>query len=241
MTDKTGLGDRIKKYERVSKTKLMGRTPVIIRLDGKAFHTWTRQLVNVDQVLKTEPYGEVMHKAMFYTTEYLMKNIQNAVFAYSQSDEISILLNDWYRLTTDQWFDGTIQKIVSVAASMATVGFNTNPVIKCMDLKPAVFDARVFNVPLDEVANYFVWRQQDATRNSIQMLGQYYFSHNQMHGKNVSQIQDMLMAEHNVNWNDVDTRKKRGWCFASGEYDNEIPIFTKNRYFIEQYLGTEDD
>jgi len=241
MTDKSGLGDRMKKYEKVSKTKLMRRTPVIIRLDGKAFHTWTRQLINVDQVLKTEPYGEVMHKAMFYTTEYLMQNIQNAVFAYSQSDEISILLNDWKRLTTDQWFDGTIQKIVSVAASMATVGFNTNPVIKCMDLKPAVFDARVFNVPLDEVANYFVWRQQDATRNSIQMLGQYYFSHKQMHGKNISQVQDMLMAEHNVNWNDVDTRKKRGWCFASDGYDNEIPIFTKDRYFIEQYLGTEDD
>ncbi len=239
--DKTSLGNRMKKYESVSKTKLMRRTPVVIRLDGKAFHTWTRQLILVDQTLKTEPYGEVMHKAMFYTTEYLMKNIQNAVLAYSQSDEISILLNDWNRLTTEQWFDGSIQKITSVSASMATVGFNCISPIRNMHLKPALFDARAFNVPMDEVANYFIWRQQDATRNSIQMLGQFYFSHKQLHGKNVSQIQDMLMETHAINWNDVDTRKKRGWCATADRYDNKIPIFTKDRNYIEQYLRAEND
>lgn len=235
--DKTSLGNRMKVYERVSKTKLMRRTPVIIRLDGKAFHTWTRQLTNVDDSLDIEPYGNIMHEMMRHTTLYLMSNIQNAVFAYSQSDEISILLNDWNTLKTDQWFDGSIQKIASVSASMATASFNTSS-----DLTPGLFDARVFNLPVDEVANYFVWRQQDATRNSIQMLGQFYFSHKQLHGKNVSQVQDMLMMEHGVNWNDVDTRKKRGWCVTAEDgYDNEIPIFTQDRYYIEQHLGAKED
>jgi len=229
------LGTRMKGYESVSKSKLLRRMPVIIRLDGKAFHTWTRQLRDVDKSLEAEPYGNMMHELMHYTVIYLMNNIQNAVFAYSQSDEISILLNDWKKLNTDQWFDGGIQKIASVSASMATAAFNANT-----NLSTALFDARVFNIPKEEVVNYFVWRQQDATRNSIQMLGQFYFSHKQLHGKNVSQIQDMLMESYQQNWNDIDTRKKRGFCITKNGYDKEIPIFTKNREFIEQYLESEE-
>jgi len=243
--DKTSLGDRMKGYESVSKSKLIRRMPVIIRLDGKAFHTWTRQLRAVDESLNVEPYGNMMHAFMADTVTYLMNNVQNAVFAYSQSDEISILLNDWKKLNTDQWFNGKIQKITSVSASMATVGFNENRSrLSPMPLTPALFDARVFNLPKVEVVNYFIWRQQDATRNSIQMLGQFYFSQKQMHGKNVSQVQDMLMAEHQVNWNDIDTRKKRGFCVypfdGRGFYDKEIPIFTQDRSFIEQFLESEE-
>jgi len=240
--DKTALGNRMKGYEAVSKTKLLRRTPVIIRLDGKAFHTWIRQLSAVDNTLDIEPYSGVMHDCMRETTKYLMDNIQNAVFAYSQSDEISILLNDWKRLTTDQWFDGSIQKIASVSASMATVAFNEES-RRCVfypPVSPALFDSRVFNVPKEEVVNYFVWRQQDATRNSINMLGQFYFSHKQLHGKNVSQVQDMLMESYQQNWNDVDTWKKRGFCVTPMGYDKEIPIFTKDRNFIEQYLESEE-
>jgi len=233
--DKTALGNRMKSYEAVSKSKLLRRTPAIIRLDGKAFHTWTRQLYNVDESLDIVPYSSLMHALMRKTTQYLMDNIQNAVCAYSQSDEISILLNDWKRLATDQWFDGSIQKIASVSASMATVAFNEG-----IDLSPALFDSRVFNVPKEEVVNYFVWRQQDATRNSIQMLGQFYFSHKQLHGKNVSNIQDMLMESHGQNWNDLDTWKKRGFCVTTNGYDKEIPIFTKDRLFIEQFLESEE-
>jgi len=222
----------MKGYEAISKTKLMRRSPVIIRLDGKAFHTWTRQLQGVDESLEVEPYGNMMHALMRSTVEYLMDNIQNAVFAYSQSDEISILLNDWKTLKTDQWFDGNIQKITSISASMATAAFNKNH-----NLNLALFDSRVFNIPKEEVANYFVWRQQDATRNSINMLVQFYFSHSQLHGKNVSQVQDMLMQKYSKNWNDIDTRKKRGFCVTpTNGYDSEIPIFTKDRNYIEQYL-----
>ena len=145
------------------------------------------------------------------------------------------MLNDWKRLTTDQWFDGSIQKITSISASMATAAFNDKS-----DLSTALFDSRVFNVPKEEVVNYFVWRQQDATRNSINMLGQFYFSHKELHGKNVSQVQDMLMESYQQNWNDVDVWKKRGFCVTPTGYDNKIPIFTKDRSFIEQYLESEE-
>lgn len=235
--DKSSLGDRMKRYESVSKTKLLRRTPVIIRLDGKAFHTWTKQLYDNDMSLRTEPYSGTMHEYMKQTTEWLMDDIQNAVFAYSQSDEISILLNDWKKLNTDQWFDGSIQKIASVSASMATVAFNSGSIFT-----PGLFDARVFNVPKEELVNYFIWRQQDATRNSINMLGQFHFSHNQLQGKNVSQVQDMLMAAYNVNWNDIDTWKKRGFCVTSDVgYDSNIPIFTQVRPYIEKYMETTDE
>jgi len=168
---------------------------------------------------------------------------------YTQSDEISILLNDWKGLKTDQWFDGNIQKIVSISASMATAYFND-----CMqahnaaaseifqqDLALAFFDARVFNIPKEEVANYFVWRQQDATRNSINMLGQFYFSHKDLQGKNTDQVQEMLFSKHGVNWNDIPTWQKRGYCASRDEMDNDIPIFTQDRNYIEQHLEENKD
>jgi tRNA(His) 5'-end guanylyltransferase len=248
----------MKGYENVSKFKLMKRTPVILRLDGKAFHTWTRQLKDVDPGLTDDPFSDIMHNVMAATTEYLVSDIQNAVFGYTQSDEISILLNDWKTLTTDQWFSNTVQKMVSIAASMATVQFNQSVQDEVGDrLSWALFDARAFNIPEAEVANYFLWRQQDATRNSINMLGQFYFSHKELQGKNVSQVQDMLMLRHGVNWNDLDTWKKRGTCVTRNathkyeedngmiellhgiEIDNEIPIFSKDRSYIEQFLKTD--
>lgn len=253
---------RMKRYESVPKNFLTKRTPVIIRIDGKAFHTWTKKLKHVDESLETNPFSNVMVKCMSYTMHMLVENIQNAVLGYTQSDEISILLNDWKTLQTDAWFNNNIQKMTSISASMATAYFNQAYASEFgeMTTPPAMFDARVFNLPKDEVANYFVWRQQDATRNSIQMLGQYYFSHSEMHKKNVSNIQDMLMAEHNVNWNDLETWKKRGTCVkritAAGmddgvtfhtirpakilTLDKDIPIFTADRAYIEDLLKTEE-
>lgn len=252
--DKTTLGDRMKAYEAVSKTKLMNRTPVIIRLDGKAFHTWTKKLHLVDANNQPDPFDADMHKMMTYTALHVMNHVQNAVMAYTQSDEISILLNDWKKLNTDQWFGNAVQKMVSISASAATASFNYMATGKGYvdwqgDL--AMFDSRVFNIPKEEVANYFIWRQQDATRNSINMLGQHYFSHKELQGKNVSQVQDMLMLEHQVNWNDLDTWKKRGTCIVNSpnEFDSraplyadeDIPIFTKDREYIERYLEADSD
>ncbi len=260
--NKDSLGDRMKRYEGVPKNFLLRRTPVIIRLDGKAFHTWTKHLKNVDETLKDDPFSEVMVKCMAFTTRMLVENIQNAVIGYTQSDEISILLNDWKTLQTDAWFGNNVQKMTSVSASMATAYFNQayDSEIGGMTSPPAMFDARVFNLPKEDVANYFVWRQQDATRNSIQMLGQQYFSHKELHKKNVSNIQDMLMADHEINWNDIDTWKKRGTCVkrmslpsmkdgatfetirpaSSILLDKEIPIFTQDRNYIEDLLKTEE-
>ena len=239
MSDKTSLGDRMKRYEGVSQSSLMPRTPVIIRLDGKAFHTFTKKInKDNDKSLIDGPFSEKLHIVMEQTMLALCDNIQNARFGYTQSDEISILLTDWKKLTTDQWFGGNIQKIVSVAASMATAHFNRCFKAEFTDVDSlAFFDARVFNLPKEEVTNYFIWRQQDASRNSVQMLGHWYFSQNQMHCKNVSQIQDMLMLANNVNWNDLATWKKRGsCCWPASWTDNEIPIFTQDREYIEMRL-----
>ena len=233
----------MKGYENVYKTKLVRRTPAIIRLDGKAFHTWTKQLKRCDPSLEASPYSDVMHKAMANTAWYLVQHIQNARLAYVQSDEISILMNDWGKLNTDAWFDNAVQKMVSVSASMATAQFNQAFMdVFCQLPEPlALFDARVFNLPKEEVTNYFIWRQQDATRNSINMLAQFYFSHKELQGKNVSQVQDMLMLEKGVNWNDVPTWAKRGYCAVSSRKDDEIPIFTADRDYIERHLVTEEE
>jgi len=264
--DKTTLGDRMKQYEATSKTKLLRRTPVIIRIDGKAFHTFTKRFHG--------SFNDTMHELMVGTTELLCSSVQNAVLGYTQSDEISILLNDWKTLETDQWFGGAVQKMASVSASLATGYFNALYHTHCDSHaesqvnflhETAFFDARVFNIPREEVVNYFIWRQQDASRNSVQMLGREYFSHKELHKKNNSQIQDMLMLEKGVNWNDMDTWKKRGtcvvrkteliatdWRYVDGDQslvtdvetversriviDEEIPIFTKDRRYIEGML-----
>lgn len=248
------LGDRMKRYEAVTQSSLMRRTPVIIRIDGKAFHTFTKCLPDYDESLKAGPYSVKMYETMASTCKVLFEKIQNAQFVYSQSDEISILLKDWDTHETQQWFDGNLQKLTSVSASIATAAFNAffNGKVReatCVgDL--AFFDSRAFNVPESEVVNYFIWRQQDASRNSVQMFGRHYFSHKQMHQKNVSQIQDMLMAQHSFNWNDAPTWMKRGFAVYKNPnpldssspslVDADIPLFTADRNFIGKYLEIEE-
>lgn len=250
------LGDRMKDYENVTKTSVLRRTPVIIRVDGKAFHTYTKQF---SKTLTTDPFSDILHELMTATATSMVSYMQNAVIAYTQSDEISILLKDWTTLTTDQWFGGGVQKMASVSAAMAAAYFNFH-LNRREDLKEfhptfvgaiPLFDARVFNLPKEEVTNYFIWRQQDATRNSINMLGQYYFSHKELHGKNVSQVQDMLMLQKGINWDKIAVWKKRGSCIvetgsvysSSMRYsvDDEIPIFTQDRNYIEQWLGESNE
>ncbi len=274
MTDKTTLGDRMKEYEATTQGALLRRTPVIIRIDGRAFHTFTKRLVPyeektaalmgiadrfvVDTSLQQSPFSEIMHNSMVDTAAVLLNNIQNCVLAYTQSDEISLLLRDWDKHETQQWFGGNVQKIVSISASIATVAFNSkfqNRAIVSFDYwgDYAQFDARVYNVPKEEVVNYFIWRQQDASRNSVQMLGRFFFSQKEMHGKNNSEVQDMLMLQKGINWNDIDVWKKRGSCvyndpkwnmFSSGSRamaDDNIPIFTQDRTFIEKHLQAPEN
>lgn len=204
MSTRDDIGNRMKRYEQVNTNFLLRRTPVLIRIDGKAFHTWTRHC--------EQPFDANLHNIMRDTMHYLCDNIQNAVYGYTQSDEISILLCDWLTLNTEQWFDGNIQKIASVSASLATGCFNhfvnNHGQLKYNGL--AFFDARVFNIPFAEVHNYFLWRQQDATRNSIQTYARSFFSHKELHKKSCNNIQQMLFEQHDVNWNDLDVWKKRG-------------------------------
>lgn len=227
------LGVRMKTfYEQTPKTKLMRRCPVAIRIDGKAFHTFTRGF--------QKPFDEVLIESMQETMKYLCENIQGCVLGYTQSDEITLILVDYKKLTSSAWFDYEVQKICSIAASMATMVFNKffadnvekeilsnsdkegNVVDDNLEIihinhvhamrKGAMFDARCFNIPKEEVTNLVYWRQLDASRNSIQMVGQANFSHKELQNKSCNDIQDMLMTQKGINWNDLPTYQKRGSC-----------------------------
>lgn len=221
------LGVRMKTfYEQIPKTKLMRRLPVAIRIDGKAFHTFTRGF--------QKPFDEVLIKSMQETMKYLCENIQGCVLGYTQSDEVTLILIDYKKLTSSAWFDYEVQKICSIAASMATMAFNKffrdnvgdylyenyddqylADYIKILQNavdKGAMFDARCFNIPKEEVTNLVYWRQLDASRNSIQMVGQANFSHKELQNKSCNDIQDMLMTQKGINWNDLPTYQKRGSC-----------------------------
>ena len=229
------LGVRMKEfYEQIPKTKLMRRTPVAIRIDGKAFHTFTRGF--------QKPFDKVLMQSMQETTKYLCENVQGCVFGYTQSDEITLILVDYKELDTSAWFDYEVQKLCSISASMATMTFNKffernakNYIQNCATDyetdglygkdtseyqlcgiyqkaigKGAMFDARCFNIPKEEVTNLVYWRQLDATRNSIQMVGQANFSHKELQNKTCNDIQDMLMLQKGINWNNFPIDCKRG-------------------------------
>lgn len=284
--NKDSLGDRMKGYENISRIYLTRRTPVIIRIDGKAFHSFTRGFA--------KPFDDILIKSMQDTSKYLCENIMGCKLAYTQSDEISLLLVDYEKLGTQAWFDNNLQKMVSVAASMATMAFNKffmrevleeefewkagfTPQsvmiqerhqkyidnLKTAINKGAMFDARAFILPKEEVNNYFIWRQQDATRNSIQMVAQNNFSHKELQGKSCNALQDMLHEQKGINWNDYPTVYKRGSCIVKvydviTQYDEvgnicgytertkwivdkEIPIFTQDRDYINKYVMLEED
>jgi len=185
---KDSLGDRMKGYyESRTKYKLPRRTYTIIRLDGKAFHTYTKKL--------NKPFDAMLMEDMAWTTKHLCENIQGCKMGYTQSDEISLLLTDFDKLNTDAWFDNNIQKMASVASSICTGYFNRRREEDDFGrMQPlAYFDARVFTIPTAvEVENYFIWRQKDATRNSVSMVAQSKFSHNQLHHKSVENMKQML-------------------------------------------------
>ena len=258
------LGVRMKTfYEQIPKTKLMRRTPVAIRIDGKAFHTFTRGF--------QKPFDTVLMKSMQETMQYLCKNIQGCVFGYTQSDEITLILVDYKELNTSAWFDYEVQKLCSISASMATMAFNKFFYNMAMEEtaggeftegiagihlnaaeKGAMFDARCFNIPKEEVTNLIYWRQLDATRNSIQMVGQANFSHKELQNKTCNMIQDMLHEQKGINWNDYPTVWKRGTAVvkvtieserinaSNWVIDTEMPILKgEDRAYVDDlvYIG----
>ncbi len=201
---KDSLGDRMKSnYEDRSRYFLPRRTYTIIRLDGKAFHTYTRHL--------EKPFDMDLIEDMAEVTKFLCENIQGCVLGYTQSDEISLLLVDFDKPTTSAWFDGNIQKMASISASMAAAKFNEIRSPREAHRNLAFFDSRVFSISdRIEVMNYFIWRQKDATRNSISMAAQSKFSHKELQGKSSSDMQEMLFTLKGINWNDYPTSCKNG-------------------------------
>ena len=238
----TDLDIRMKGYEKVTDQKLIRRMPVIIRLDGRSFHSFTRGF--------KKPFDDILINSMQQTAMYLCKNVQNCVLAYTQSDEISLLLIDYKDFDTQPWFGNRVQKIVSTSAALASITFKeifknniekfgyknipdwdmggTNECLtdkqqedlkyiqklySAIENKYRGFDSRCFNLSKDEVTNYFFWRQQDCIRNSIQMVGQANFTQNELQNKNTAAIKEMLHEQKNIDFdNDFSTVKQRGSC-----------------------------
>ena len=214
------LGDRMKTYyEDRTRIYLPRRTYTLIRIDGKAFHTYTKGL--------KKPFDAGLIEDMGATTRYLCTEIQGAVLGYVQSDEISILLADFQDFTTQMWFDGNVQKICSIAASLATAKFNQLRTMRAMTesqifmepadikkIKLATFDARAFQInEKEEIINYFIWRQRDAIKNSIQSVAQTYFSQKQLNKVNTDEMKVMLVKDGHA-WEDCTEREQRGGLVA---------------------------
>lgn len=265
MAIRDDLGKRMKEfYEQPAQTKLTRRMPVAIRIDGKAFHTFTRGF--------QKPFDEILMTSMQETMKYLCENIQGCVFGFTQSDEITLILIDYKKLNSSAWFDYEVQKLCSVAASMATMHFNRvfNTKVqewlqthfmesfgneRCYQIgvayttaseRGAMFDARCFNIPKEEVANLIYWRQCDAIRNSIQMVAQANFSHKELQGKSCNELKDMLLTQKHVNWNHLRLDKQRGAaCLKDSEglwiVDGWMPIIKEDREYIEDLIFIESE
>lgn len=261
------LGTRMKEfYEDRFRYKLPRRAYTIMRIDGKAFHTYTRGL--------ERPFDDGLINDMNVTAAYLCKNIMGAKMGYVQSDEISILITDFDTQDTQAWFDYNVQKMTSVAASLATSEFNRLRIHRYVrqygsegyaiaydgklmreyeieHFNMGNFDARVFQIPSRiEVENYFIWRQQDAVRNSISSVAQSLYSPKELHGIKTNDMQELIFQK-GINWNDYDFRKKRGAVIGKverevGEGENkttrskweviETPIFTQDREFFNRFF-----
>lgn len=243
------LGDRMKaNYEDRTRISLPRRSYTLIRIDGKAFHTYTRGMIR--------PFDDGLIDDMDVTAAYLCKNIMGAKFAFVQSDEISILLTDFEDIGTQSWFDSNLQKMCSVSSSQATRAFNEARLKRngFDAMKWAEFDSRVFQIPQKaEVENYFIWRQQDTTRNSISSVAQSLYSSKDLHGKNTDDQQDLIFQK-GINWNDYAPKYKRGRMIVKETYEKapeddkgqtamrtrwvsiEVPIFTQDRNFLAERI-----
>lgn len=248
------LGKRMKLYEKADSHKLVKKLPVIIRIDGRAFHTFTQKL--------NKPFDDLLMDAMDYTLQYLCKNVTGCVLGYMQSDEISLLVQDYKNEETQPWFEYRTDKLCSIVASLATFAFNRafanytadfydycamseqlfeenkdriDALLECCD-KGAVFDARAFTLPFEEVTNYFYWRQADAMRNSVETVGRANFSHNQLHKVNTEGIIKMLKLEAGVDYDVLSVPQKRGVCCIK----TKMPSFTPDGHPVMKTVWVTD-
>jgi|WetSurSiteA1Bulk_404760.scaffolds.fasta_scaffold00002_39 tRNA(His) guanylyltransferase len=238
------LFERMKKYERCVGSYCTPNMPIIIRVDGRAFHTFTRKYGC------EKPFDTKLSESMVYAASTLCSEIQGAFFGYVQSDEISIVAHDLTSFDTEHWFGGKVQKIASVSSSIASVSFN-----KCFNtylnssifpLATATFDSRVFSIPENEIVNYFICRQQDWIRNSLQMVARSYFSHNELNGIKGPGLHEKLFSEKGVNWANLPTKWKNGIAVIKEgngwRPDFETPKFSDNKeYVLRSFLQESVD
>ena len=243
--NKKGIEWRMKEYESPYNLVLPKRIPMVIRVDGRVF----RQFLETAK----KPIDERVKISMDNVAVKLVENVEGAVLAYVQSDEVSVLVINYKTLDYEPWFNNELQKLVSISASIATLAFNDKwKEVNLITKKSAMFDSRVFLLPKEEVCNYFIFRQKDWSRNSVQMVARSEFDHSKLFGKSGSEMQEMLFKEKGINWNDLPTWQKRGRVVYKEQYDkegvtrtrikvdDEIPIFTQDRQFIEKYVFMEE-
>ncbi len=221
------LGNRMKAYESVSEWILPRRIPVVIRVDGRAFHTLARQSFG-------KGWSQKFVDRMVEVATEVSAEMQGCDFVYCQSDEVSFLLTDYKTVNTQPWFGYDARKMISISASIASGTFS-----RICDQNVS-FDSRAFSIPQDDVCNYFLWRQQDATRNAIQMAARERYSHADLLGKSCDEMQEMLWRK-GINFNDLPVHRKRGFCIVDGILDLEIPIFSQDRNYVEKSVYVRED
>jgi tRNA(His) guanylyltransferase len=265
------IGHRMKtKYESVFGALVPQRTYILLRIDGRAFHYYTRSSV--------KPFDSGIAEAMDEGALAICAEMMGCRFAYGQSDEYSFLATDFETYQSESWFGGNIQKIASVSASIFTAAFNSARLkqqnnqgketdwIHVKRLVSATFDARVFVIPSrTEVENYFIWRQQDAARNSLNMLASCHYSHKELLNASNGDRHELLRKV-GINWNDCPTDQKRGRVVLRRErsrqvtyihkktkesvtedvvetfweLDREIPIFTQDRTYLDRLIPIQE-
>lgn len=220
------LDVRMKLYEEATRTRLPVRMPVILRLDGKCFHTLTRSA--------EKPFDSKLRNALVWSAQAVIQQEIPARYAFAQSDEISMLLVDYNRFDSQQWFDGIVQKMVSVAAAMMSVEFS-----KRYD-KTGYFDCRAFAVPERDVKNYFIWRQQDCMRNAVSMIAQSQFSHVELQGQGTNDMVRMLADHKGITMPMYPEHFRMGTSIT--RYDiGPAPRLSTNQKYLDQFLTVEEE
>ena len=243
--EKDSFGDRMKFYEKRNSIDLITKQPIIIRLDGKSFHTFTKGL--------EKPFSINLTIALNYATKKLIENIDNIKFAYLQSDEISLLLCDWDKDSTEPYCKNTKSKLESLSASIFTYYFNE----KFKELYPennkiGFFDSRAFTLPFTEVDNYFIWRQQDCIKNAISMIAYSKYSAKQLQNLSTTDRLNKLLTDGFILSNipkfflngrslykvKKELKDPQGNIYVRNvlSLDNNIPLFKENREFITRYF-----
>lgn len=222
------LSNRMKRYEQSAKHALIPNMPVVVRVDGKSFRSFTKQFNN-------RPFDDGMNDAMVSALRRLMFESQNCIVGYTHSDEMSVIMYD-NQIGTDTWFGNDLQKIASVSAAAVTAAFNdylaTN-VAKEVRFRLGLFDARAFNIPEHEIINYLIWRQSDCKTNSVNVLGRHYFSHKQLHGLSARDVQQKLFDEAGVDWEQIDNWKRLGTALLTHNGADNYPHFVEQRDFVD--------